>query len=178
MAKKNQCKYPVGTTEKNGYVVTIERYTSAYQNADNSRICAKFWGRITSESGDVTESPETGWTVGDIDKIVGNTEKRVYNRGGVQGESQAIKKLRAAIATNLEYGLPTEQLESMLKEKIAEMEANREEKKRVSAEERKRINAIKAQIKKLEKSVELHKELGIDYVGLELKIQELQERIS
>lgn len=178
MAKKNQCKYPVGTTEKNGYEVEITRYTSAYQNADNSRICAKYYGRITSENGDVVESPEHGWTVGDIDKIVGNTEKRIYNRGGSTGESQAIKKLRAAIATNEEFGLPTEQLESMLKEKIAELEASRVEKRRLSAEERERIKTIKARIRKLEKAIEVHKENGLDYVALENAIAELQAEIE
>ena len=182
MARANQCKYPAGeTTIVNGFSVSIARYTSAYATSATARNCARFWGIITPpDGGDVIESPDKGWTVGQIDKIVGVTEKKDYsNRGGAGGgKSAKIRALEGAIATNKEYGLPTDELESLLAQAIAEDEANRAEKKRLSAEERERIKAIKKKIKELTKAMELNREYGLDTTGLESKIAELQAEIN
>lgn len=180
MARANQCKYPVGeTTIVNGFSVSIARYTSAYQTSENGRNCARFWGVITPESGDIIESPDKGWTVTQIDKIVGNTEKKDYsNRSGGGGKSSKIKKLESAIATAQEFGLPTDELESLLAQAIAEDEANRLAKRIVSEAERERIKAIKKKIKGLEKAMETNREYGLDTAGLEAKIAELQAEIE
>lgn len=189
MAKKNQCKYPVGTTKKNGYVVEIQRYTSAYQNADNSRICAKFYGRITSENGDVVESPDAGWAVGDIDKIVGNTEKRVYNRGGGTGESQEIRKLRTAIATLESAGLPTDEAESKLNELIAqeeknrelrkaEMEAERVARKAASEANRAKKKELNKAIKAIKASIETMQAMGLDTIALQTLLDAKQSELD
>lgn len=182
MARANQCKYPVGeTTIVNGFSVSIARYTSAYQTSENGRNCARFWGVITPESGDIIESPDKGWTVTQIDKIVGNTEKKDYsNRSGGSGggKSSKIKKLESAIATAQEFGLPTDELGSLLAQAIAEDEANRLAKRIVSEAERERIKAIKKKIKGLEKAMETNREYGLDTAGLEAKIAELQAEIE
>ena len=181
MARANQCKYPAGeTTIVNGFSVSIARYTSAYATSATARNCARFWGIITPpDGGDVIESPDKGWTVGQIDKIVGVTEKKDYsNRGSGGGKSAKIKALENAININKEYGLPTDELESLLAQAIAEDEANRAEKKRLSAEERERIKAIKKKIKELTKAMELNREYGLDTAGLETKIAELQAEIE
>lgn len=182
MARANRCKYPEGeTTIVNGFSVSIARYTSAYATSATARNCARFWGIITPpDGGDVIESPDNGWTVGQIDKIVGCTDKKDYsNRGGSGGgKSAKIRALEGAIATNKEYGLPTDELESLLAQAIAEDEANRAEKKRLSAEERERIKAIKKKIKELTKAMELNREYGLDTTGLESKIAELQAEIE
>lgn len=178
MAKKNQCKYPVGTNQKNGYVVEITRYTSAYQNADNSRICAKFYGRITSENGDVVESPDAGWTVGDIDKIVGNTEKRVYNRGGGTGESSRLRELKKMMAMNEKFGFDTTAIAAEIEKQVAEDEANREAKTKVTAENRAKINSLKKSLRELTKIFEKNREFGFDTIAIETKMGEIKAELS
>ena len=118
MARKNQCKYPVGTTTINGFDVVITRYVGAQQISATNRQCARFWGTITPEEGESLVSPGQGWTVGQIDKIVGNNAKKDYSNRGTgerigSGESQEIRKLRTAIATLESAGLPTDEAESI-----------------------------------------------------------------
>ena len=191
MARKNQCKYPCGeTTIVNGFSVAITRYVGAQQISATNRQCARFWGTITPEEGESVVSPEQGWTVGQIDKIVNNTDKRDYSNRGTgdrisNGESPEIKKLRAAIATLEAAGLPTDEAQSKLNDLIAEEEANREAmrqqreadreaKKAASAENRAKKAALKKEITRITKAIETMKEMGVDYIALQTLLDEKQ----
>lgn len=190
MARKNQCKYPCGeTTIVNGFSVAITRYVGAQQITATNRQCARFWGTITPEDGESIVSPEQGWTVGQIDKIVGNNQKKDYSNRGtgerISGESQEIRKLRTAIATLESAGLPTDEAESKLNELIAEEEKNRElrkaeieaeraARKTASAENRAKKNALKKEITRISKAIETMKEMGVDYIALQTLLDEKQ----
>ena len=190
MARKNQCKYPCGeTTIVNGFSVAISRYVGAQQISATNRQCARFWGTITPDEGESIVSPEQGWTVGQIDKIVGNNQKKDYSNRGTgertTGESQEIRKLRTAIATLESAGLPTDEAESKLNDLIAEEEANRELRKAAieneralrkaaSAENRAKKNALKKEITRITKAIETMKEMGVDYIALQTLLDEKQ----
>lgn len=190
MARKNQCKYPCGeTTIVNGFSVAITRYVGAQQISATNRQCARFWGTITPEEGESFVSPEQGWTVGQIDKIVGNNQKKDYSNRGtgerVAGESQEIRKLRNAISTLESAGLPTDEAQSKLNDLISEEEANREAlrqqreadreaKKAASAENRAKKNALKKEITRITKAIETMKEMGVDHIALQALLDEKQ----
>ena len=186
MARKNQCKYPVGTTTINGFVVEITRYVGAQQISATNRQCARFWGTITPSEGESLVSPEQGWSVGQIDKIVGNSQKKDYSNRGTgerinSGESSEIRKLRNAITTLESAGLPTDEAESKLNDLIAEEEANREAlrqqreaKKAASAEIRAKKNTLKKEINRITKAIETMKEMGVDYIALQTLLDEKQ----
>ena len=188
MARKNQCKYPVGTTTINGFSVAISRYVGAQQITPTNRKCARYWGTITPEEGESIISPEDGWAVGQIDKIVNNTDKRDYSNRGTgerinNGESPEIKKLRAAIATLESAGLPTDEAQSKLNDLIAEEEANREAlrqqreadrgaKKAASAENRAKKKELNKAIKAIKASIETMEAMGLDTIALQNKLDE------
>lgn len=188
MARKNQCKYPVGTTTINGFDVVITRYVGAQQISATNRQCARFWGTITPEEGESLVSPEQGWTVGQIDKIVGNNAKKDYSNRGTgerigSGESQEIRKLRTAIATLESAGLPTDEAESKLNELIAQEEANREQRKAemeaeraarkaASEENRAKKKELNKAIKAIKASIETMQAMGLDTIALQLKLDE------
>ena len=190
MARKNQCKYPCGeTTIVNGFSVAISRYVGAQQISATNRQCARFWGTITPDEGESIVSPEQGWTVGQIDKIVGNNQKKDYSNRGTgertTGESQEIRKLRNAISTLESAGLPTDEAQSKLNDLIAEEEANRELRKAAieneralrkaaSAENRAKKNALKKEITRITKAIETMKEMGVDYIALQTLLDEKQ----
>ena len=190
MARKNQCKYPCGeTTIVNGFSVAITRYVGAQQISATNRQCARFWGTINPEEGESIVSPEQGWTVGQIDKIVGNNQKKDYSNRGtgerVAGESQEIRKLRTAIATLESAGLPTDEAQSKLNELIAKEEENRVRRqaeieneraarKAASAENRAKKNALKKEITRITKAIETMKEMGVDYIALQTLLDEKQ----
>lgn len=186
--RKNQCKYPCGeTTIVNGFSVAITRYVGAQQISATNRQCARFWGTITPEEGESLVSPEQGWTVGQIDKIVGNTDKKDYSNRGTgertTGESQEIRKLRTAIATLESAGLPTDEAESKLNELIAQEEANRElrkaeieaeraARKAQSAENREKKKELNKAIKAIKASIETMEAMGLDTIALQNKLDE------
>lgn len=189
MARKNQCKYPCGeTTIVNGFSVAITRYVGAQQISATNRQCARFWGTITPEEGESLVSPEQGWTVGQIDKIVNNTDKRDYSNRGTgertnSGESSEIKKLRAAIATLEAAGLPTDEAQSKLSDLIAEEESNREQRKAeieaeraarkaASAENRARKRELNKVIRAIKSSIETMEAVGLEAIGLKSKLDE------
>ena len=187
MARKNQCKYPVGTTTINGFSVAISRYVGAQQISETNRQCARFWGTITTEEGESFVSPGQGWTVGQIDKIVGNNQKKDYSNRGtgerVAGESQEIRKLRTAISTLESAGLPTDEAESKLNELIAEEEANRELRKAAieaeralrkaaSAENRAKKKELNKAIKAIKASIETMEAVGLETIALKNKLDE------
>jgi predicted Zn-dependent protease len=174
----------------NGFSVAITRYVGAQQISATNRQCARFWGTITPEEGESVVSPEQGWTVGQIDKIVSNTDKRDYSNRGTgerinNGESPEIKRLRNAIATLESAGLPTDEAQSKLNELIAQEEANRELRKAAieneralrkaaSAENRAKKNALKKEITRITKAIETMKEMGVDYIALQTLLDEKQ----
>lgn len=171
-----------GVNDYHGYQVTVTRFTSAYDSSESGRTAAKHWGTIKTPEGESVEMD--GMTTPEIKKMIEKLSNgdvaytaTDYARDGVRKSSE-IKELENAIETNKKFGLPTETLESLLAEKIAEDEANRAEKRRISAEERKRINGIKKQIKELEKAIEVNKKHGLDTIALETKIDELRAEIE
>lgn len=188
MARKNQCKYLVGTTRINGFVVEITRYVGAQQITPTNRKCARYWGTITPEEGESIISPEDGWAVGQIDKIVNNTDKRDYSNRGTgerinNGESPEIKKLRAAIATLEASGLPTDEAQSKLSELIAQEEENRElrkaeieaeraARKAASAENRARKRELNKAIRAIKSSIETMEAVGLETIALKSKLDE------
>ena len=188
MARKNQCKYLVGTTRINGFVVEITRYVGAQQITPTNRKCARYWGTITTEEGESIISPEDGWVVGQIDKIVNNTDKRDYSNRGTgerinNGESPEIKKLRAAIVTLEAAGLPTDEAQSKLSELIAQEEANREQRKAeieaeraarkaASAKNRARKRELNKVIRAIKSSIETMEAVGLETIGLKSKLDE------
>ena len=187
---RNQCKYPCGeTTIVNGFSVEITRYVGAQQISATNRQCARFWGTITPSEGESIVSPDNGWSVGQIDKIVGNTTKKDYSNRGtgerISGESPEVKKLRTAIATLESAGLPTDEAQSKLNDLIAEEEANRELRKAAieneralrkaaSAEIRAKKKALKKEITRISKAIETMKEMGVDYIALQTLLDEKQ----
>ena len=190
---RNQCKYPVGTTTINGFSVAISRYVGAQQITKTNRKCARYWGVITPEEGESIVSPEQGWFVGQIDEIVGNTDKRDYSNRGTgertNGESSEVKRLRAAIATLESAGLPTDEAQSKLNDIIAEEEANRELRKAAieneralrkaaSAANRAKKNALKKEITRITKAIETMKEMGVDYIALQTLLDEKQSEFD
>ena len=188
MARKNQCKYPVGTTTINDFVVEITRYVGAQQITPTNRKCARYWGTITPNEGESIISPEDGWAVGQIDKIVNNTDKRDYSNRGTgerinNGESPEIKKLRAAIATLEAAGLPTDEAQSKLSELIAQEEENREQRKAeieaeraarkaASAENRARKRELNKAIRAIKSSIETMEAVGLETIALKSKLDE------
>ena len=177
MARKNQCKYPVGTTIVNGFSVAITRYVGAQQITQTNRKCARYWGTITPEEGESVISPEDGWAVGQIDKIVNNTDKRDYSNRGTgerinSSESSDVKRLRAAIATLEAAGLPTDEAQSKLSELIAQDEANREQRKAASAENRAKKKELNKAIKAIKASIETMEAVGLDTIALKNKLDE------
>lgn len=185
-------KYSVGgVNEVNGFKVELTRYTKACQ--DGTTRCARFWGTITTPEGDVILSPDKGWSVEQIDKVVGVTVKKSYNLSGEgrarSGESQAVRNLKKAIAMNEACGLPTDDAKAKLEALIAGEEKKREEIRKLSEEakailkaEREKINAekkeLREQIRKFEKAHKANMDAGLECFAIEEKINELKSKLE
>lgn len=155
-----------GINEVNGYKVNIIRVVSAYNNADNSRIAAKYFGDITHPNGDITFMGDDGMTVTQIKKIVGGSS-RTYNRSG---ESNELKKLESLKAQLESLGINTADIESKIEAKKAEIE-----RERISAELRE--NILK-RIKELKKDLLKYMELHNDMTEVDSKIDLIRAEIS
>lgn len=175
---KNRCKYPVGKTEINGYVVEIIRYIGAQQISKKNRKAACFWGKITTPECEEVLSPESGWGCKDIDRIVGNTAKKVYNRGGSTGESSKVRELKKMLSMNEKFGFDTTAIAAEIEKQVAEDEANREAKAKMTAENRAKINALKKKIRDLNKLAEKNRAFGFDTIGVDNMIDEIKAELS
>lgn len=170
MAKRS---FDYGINEVNGYKVNIIRVVSAYNNADNSRIAAKYFGDITHPNGDITFMGDDGMTVTQIKKIIGSSS-RTYNRSG---ESNEIKKLESLKAQLESLGINTADIESKIEAKKAEIE-----RERISAELREnRLQRIKELKQDLRKYVELHNAMtnfGLDTTEVDAKVDAIYAEIG
>ena len=170
MAKRS---FDYGINEVNGYKVNIIRVVSAYNNADNSRIAAKYFGDITHPNGDITFMGDDGMTVTQIKKIIGGSS-RTYNRGNrVDNELNQLEKLRKQLES---LGISTADIESKIEAKKAEIE-----RERISAElMRNRLQRIKELKQDLVKYVELHNamvNLGLDTTEVDAKVDAIYAEI-
>lgn len=175
---KNRCKYPVGKTEINGYVVEIIRYIGAQQISEKNRKAACFWGKITTPECEEILSPESGWGCKDIDRIVGNTAKKVYNRGGSTGESSKVRELKKMFAMNEKFGFDTTAIAAEIEKQVAEDEANREAKAKMTAENRAKISSLKKTLRELTKMCDKNREFGFDTISIEAKIAEIKVELA
>lgn len=175
---KNRCKYPVGKTEINGYVVEIIRYIGAQQITPTNRKAACFWGKITTPECEEILSPESGWGCKDIDRIVGNTERMMYNRGGSTGESSKVRELKKMLAMNEKFGFDTTAIAAEIEKQVAEDEANREAKAKMTAENRAKISSLKKSLRELTKIFDKNREFGFDTIAIEAKMDEIKGELS
>lgn len=175
---KNRCKYPIGRTEINGYVVEIIRHIGAQQITSTNRKAACFWGKITTPKCEEILSPESGWGCKDIDRIVGNTDRMVYNRGGSTGESSKVRELKKMLEMNRKFGFDTIAISAEIEKQIAEDEANREAKAKMTAENRAKISSLKKSLRELTKIFDKNREFGFDTVAIEAKMDEIKAELS
>lgn len=184
-------KYKVGElNEVNGFKIELTRYTKACQ--DGTSRAARFWGTITTPEGEEIISPENGWTVEQIDRKIGVTDKKVYNLTGERSsrrESEKVRKLRKALHSLEDAGLPTDEAQSALDAALAEEEATKAEREREIAEAREieRANreelrakkkALKAEIRKKEKAMKALKDAGMEYFAVEQIVNELKAELE
>lgn len=174
---KNRCKYPVGKTEINGYEVEIIRYIGAQQISETNRKAACFWGKITTPECEEILSPESGWGCKDIDRIVGNTERMTYNRGGSTGESSKVRELKKMLAMNEKFGFDTTAISAEIEKQVAEDEANREAKAKMTAENRAKISSLKKSLRELTKIFNKNREFGFDTIAIESKMDEIKAEL-
>jgi predicted RNase H-like nuclease (RuvC/YqgF family) len=158
-----------------GYTIVVNRFTSAYENGDNSRIAAKHWGIIRTPSGE--EISLVGKTTNQIKKMITRLSgggvaysARDYARGG---ESSELKQLIKAKETLESLGMNTDELDAKIEAKKAEIEANRNR-----VDNTKQIKAIRKEITKMEKAREQMIALGCSTSELDSKIAALEEKID
>lgn len=159
MAKRS---FDYGINKINGYKVNIIRVVSAYNNADNSRIAAKYFGDITHPNGDITFMGDDGMTVTQIKKIVGGSS-RTYNRSG---ESNEIKKLESLKAQLESLGLDTSEIDARIADN-ARREANREQ---IAA-----LEAMKNELIELKSKID---SLGLSSTEIALRIINIEREIA
>jgi hypothetical protein len=147
----------------NGYKVNIIRVVSAYNNADNSRIAAKYFGDITHPNGDITFMGDDGMTVTQIKKIVGGSS-RTYNRGNrVDNELNQLEKLRKQLES---LGLDTSEIDARIADN-ARREANREQ---IAA-----LEAMKNELIELKSKID---SLGLSSTEIALRIINIEREIA
>lgn len=158
-----------------GYVIVVNRFTSAYDNGGNSRIAAKHWGIIRTPDGEAIAL--VGKTTNQIKKMITQLSgggvaysARDYARGG---ESTELNQLIKAKETLESLGMCTAELDAKIEAKKAEIEANRNRE-----DNTKKIKALRKEIAKIEKAREQMISLGCSTTELDSKIAALEERIN
>lgn len=170
MAKRT---FEIGLNELNGYTINVIRFVGAYQNGENSRIAAHYWGDITHPNGDITLMGDNGMTVTEIKKIVGGSVNH-YNRGG---ESSEIKKLEEVKSKLESLGLSTTEVDA----KIQALKDERDALRCLAIEaeaNRTQIKAYEKEIKKLEKVKSQISVLGLSTLEIDEKISNFQAEIA
>jgi hypothetical protein len=158
-----------------GYVIVVNRFTSAYDNGGNSRIAAKHWGIIRTPDGE--EIALVGKTTNQIKKMITQLSgggvaysARDYARGG---ESSELKQLIKAKETLESLGLCTAEIDEKIEAKKSEIEANRNRE-----DNTKLIKTIRKEIAKMGKAREQMISLGCSTSELDSKIAALEEQIN
>lgn len=161
---KNQRTFQDGLNEMNGYQIMVTRFVGAYQNGDNSRIAAHYWGSITHPNGDITFMGDNGMTVTEIKRIIGGAT-RSYNRG----ESSELKKLEGIKAQMEALGIDTTDVEAKI-----EAEKARDEQRKANLS---KIKVLEKEIKELNKLKSSAVSLGIVSATIEQKIAEKESEL-
>lgn len=178
-------KYKVGEgtiNEVNGFKVELLRYTKACQ--DGTSRAARFWGTITDSDGEVFTIPEQGFTVEQIDKKIGVTEKKSYNTSGGGRTSPILRKLRKMRKDNEEMGLDVAEIDAKIAEiesaeakKADEEKANREAERAKKSENSAKIKELKKQLRKVDKVKKENEEMGFDTIAIDTKMDEIKAEL-
>lgn len=169
----NRRTFADGLNELNGFTINVIRFVGAQQVSESSRIAARYWGTITTPSGDVVNMGESGMTVMQIKKIVGG-ESRSYNRSGDSSELTKLESLKSQLES---LGMSTTEVDLLISAKRTEIEAAKvaDEFRKLN---QKRIKDLNKELKKLSEIRTTMSAVGLDTTEICNKMNEIEQEIA
>lgn len=170
--------FGIGLQEINGYTVNVIRVQKA-QHVGESMYPARYFGDITSPDGSVRSMGDAGMTSPSIKRFIGLTlgPNPRHDGGSTSLSDKQLSSLKRAKKALEDAGLPTDEVDTKIADREAEIDALKAERERISEAEKQARKAIKQQIAKLEKAARAMMSAGLDCEDITNKIAELKSQI-
>ena len=147
----------IGVNDLNGYSVEVLRYMPSQNDDSRHSADARYWGTITTPDGEVIFMGDRGMTALQIKRKCGIISSLSASE---PSELKKLKKLRVMMADS---GLPTGEVD----DKIAALEEQVEQSRRVNSAE---MKALRKELKQLEKMKAQMEACGLSTFEVEEKI--------